>query len=246
MNFQGNFRPIGEFDISEILDLVSGLTDEEWNDQNVRQKRYEVHRDTQFIPIVYDEDFRHQNGTRWPALNKFGAALRPLFAMIADYYENAPDIMAKFEKPVQGYFIRVNLAKLKAGGEIHEHRDMNFSLAHAHRIHLPIITNDQVWFNIDYQTENLKAGRAVEINNRRAHSVRNEGSEDRVHIILDWVFPWEPCCCSYITHPNEPCTPQNCLMTDRLKIPCNCYPEDAEKDKAAVERYWMAGREPAA
>ncbi len=232
MNFQGNFRDIGTFDVSELVALVNQLPQSEWDKQNVRQKRYEVHKDTQFIGIVYDEDFRHQNGTRHEMLDTFGKALNPLFAKVAQYYESAPDIMGKFGRPVQGYFIRVSLAKLRAGGEINEHKDMNFSLAHSHRIHIPLITNPDVKFNIAYESRNLKVGEVVEINNRRVHSVKNDGDEDRVHIIMDWVFPWEPCCCSDKTHPDQPCTPQNCLMTDRLKIPCECHPEDQIHDQA--------------
>ena len=237
MNFQGNFRKIGSVDVSTLNEFVAKLTDEDWDRQNVRQKRYEVHKDTQFIGIVYDEDFRHQNGTRHPILNGLGPALNPVFKLVADYFESAPDILLKFGRPVQGYFIRVSLAKLKAGGEISEHRDMNFSLAHSHRVHLPLITNDDVDFNIGYETRNLKSGEIVEINNRRAHSVVNRGNEDRIHLILDWVFPWEPCCCSDKTHPNAPCTPQNCLMTDRLNIPCNCHPEVEELDQAFCQAH---------
>ena len=232
MNFQGNFRPIGKADIGPLIKFLGQLTDEDWDRQNVRQKRYEVHKDTQFIGVVYDEDFRHQNGTRYPILEVLQPLLTPIFKTIAEYYESATDIRMKFQQPVQGYFIRVSLAKLRAGGEIHEHRDMNFSLAHSHRVHVPLITNDDVAFNIGYETRNLKAGEIVEINNRRTHSVINGGGEDRVHIILDWVFPWEPCCCSDKTHPNAPCTPDNCLMTDRLRIPCECHPEDEKMDQA--------------
>ncbi len=233
MNFQGNFRTIGTVDIAPILQLVEQFTQEDWERQSVRQKRYEVHKDTQFIGIVYDEDFRHQNGTRWPVLQLLGPVLQPVFKIIAEYYETAPETLLKFGGPVQGYFIRVTLAKLRAGGKISEHRDMNFSLAHSHRVHVPITTNADVTFKIGYETRHLPAGSVTEINNRRDHSVANEGSEDRVHLILDWVFPWEPCCCSETHHPGEPCTPDNCLLTDRLKVPCTCHPEDRALDAAA-------------
>ena len=71
MNFAGNFRHIGNIDISAIKDEVEKLTDDDWNEQSWRQKRYEVHKDTKFIGLVYDPDFRHANSTRHPALEKF-------------------------------------------------------------------------------------------------------------------------------------------------------------------------------
>ena len=51
-----------------------------------------------------------------------------------------------------GYFIRANLVRLAPGGTINEHRDGNFSLTHSHRVHVPIITNDRVLFNVGRET----------------------------------------------------------------------------------------------
>lgn len=228
MNFQGNFLHLGKVDISRVKALVSQLTEADWERENTRQKRYEVHKDTQFIGLVYDEDFRHMKSTKRPMLGRFAEALRPFFALIANYYENSPEIFAKFGKPVQGYFVRISLAKLLPGGHISHHQDKNFSLCHSHRVHIPIITNDKVAFNVGQETVNLKEGEVVEINNRRMHAVTNNSDLDRVHLILDWVFPWEPCCCSQKTHPGVPCSPQACVETDRLKTPCNCFPENKD------------------
>jgi len=230
MNFQGSFLRLGDMDISPIKGLVEQLTDLHWAGEATRQERYEAHKDTQAIGLVYDEDFRHTNPTVQPAYNLFGPVLRNLFAMIAEYYETSADILAKFDRPVRGYFIRVNLVKLRAGGEITPHWDMNFSLAHSHRIHVPIITNDQVFFRVGQETAVMKEGEVIEINNRRRHSVINEGTEDRVHLILDWAFPWEPCCCSQKVHPGVPCSPDACIEIDRRKIPCHCFPEEGSLD----------------
>jgi quercetin dioxygenase-like cupin family protein len=226
MNFPGNFLQLGTVDISPVKQLVERLTDAHWTQEIVRQQRYEAHKDTQTIGIAYDEDFRHMNPTRRPASQVFDPVLKPVFKFIADYYESSPEIFAKFGRQVQGYFIRVNLVKLLPGGHITEHQDMNFSLAHSHRVHIPIITNDRVLFNVGQETITIKEGEVIEINNRRIHSVLNKGETGRVHLILDWVFPWEPCCCSAKTHPGTPCSPQVCIATDRLRIPCTCYPEE--------------------
>ncbi len=225
MNFDGSYRRLGELNVSLIKDLVLQLTNEHWSLNDVRQKRYEVHKSTQAINLVYDEDFRHMKPTVHEAYDLFAPVLYPIFNMITDYYESSEEILAKFGKPVKGYFIRVNLVNLKAGGSIDEHRDMNFSLAHSHRVHLPIVTNPDVIFKVGSEELHMKEGEVYEINNRRLHSVVNAGQADRVHLILDWVFPWEPCCCSQKVHPGQPCTPQACLEIDRMKIPCHCYPE---------------------
>ena len=61
----------------------------------------------------------------------------------------------------------------------------------SHRIHLPLVTNDGVKFNVGDTTKNLLPGELWEINNRHRHTVKNNGTEDRVHMIMDFVLPGE-------------------------------------------------------
>lgn len=225
MNFPGNFFHIGDLDIADLLPLVQNLTEEQWESFSVRQKRYEVHRNTQTIGLVYDPDFRHSHPTRLPALATFETALRPVLWMTADHFEDTDKGRALVSENGAGYFIRVSLVRLLAGHDIAEHEDKNFSLTHSHRIHLPIITNDRVHFSVGSETTNMQAGQLYEINNRRTHSVRNEGSEHRVHLILDYVLPGERCCCGSKHRPQTRCSPQACMDTDRMIVPCSCYPE---------------------
>jgi len=223
MNFQGNFAKIDDADISMLKDIVLQLTPQHWSGDTTRQDRYEAHQDTQSIGLVYDFDFRHRDPTRLPPLELFGPAIQHLLATIAHHYETAT-LMGRMGN---GYFIRVNLVSLRPGGEITPHQDKNFSLAHSHRVHIPIVTNDDVLFTIGNEMINMQEGEIYEINNRRLHSVRNDGVDARVHLILDWVTPDEPCCCSVKIHPGEPCSPEACLETDRMKIPCECFPEES-------------------
>ncbi len=225
MNFDDNFRRIGGANIEPIKALVASLAEADWESLSVRQQRYEVHRDTQTIPLVHDYDFRHTNPTRHPALETFGVVIRPILAITADFYDASQKGRELSKKYGVGYFIRANLVRLRPGGEIAEHRDQNFSLTHAHRVHVPIITNDRVWFMVGSETLNIPEGEIYEINNRRMHSVGNEGDEPRVHLILDYVLKGEKCCCGEKLRPDEPCTPEACLETDRGKVPCDCLPE---------------------
>lgn len=226
MNFQGNFNRISTVDIAPLKNLVLQLTPLHWADDTTRQNRYEVHQDTQTIGLVYDEDFRHTNPTRRPPLELFGPELQPILAVTADHFESRPEAQSLFGTHGHGYFIRASLVRLAPGGKILPHQDKNFSLAHSHRVHVPVVTNDKVTFTVGSETINMKEGEVIEINNRRWHSVSNDGQDDRVHLILDWVTPAEPCCCSYKLHPGIPCSPQACIESDRLKIECNCFPDD--------------------
>jgi len=225
MNFPGNFFHIGDIDTAELKELVNNLTEAQWTSFSVRQKRYEVHQHTETIGLVYDPDFRHSHPTRLPALQLFEEALRPALWMTADHFEETETGQQLVRENGQGYFIRATLVRLKAGCSIDEHQDMNFSLTHSHRVHLPIITNDRVLFTVGKETINMREGQLTEVNNRRRHSVHNEGPEDRVHLILDFVLPGEQCCCGARLHPQTRCSPQACMDTVLLRTPCTCYPE---------------------
>lgn len=224
MNFDGNFRLIGQVNIEEIKMLVQALTPQHWLADKSRQQRYTVHQQTQAIPLVYDLDFRHIRPTQHPALAMFGDAIRPILVKIADYFDNTSigkQMEALYGK---GYCIRANLVSLLANCEIKPHQDKNFSLAHSHRLHIPIITNKHVLFQVGGETQSLVEGDIVEINNRREHSVVNRSDQARVHLIIDWVIPNEPCCCADKTHPNQMCNPTVCEATDRMRTPCHCFP----------------------
>jgi len=225
MNFPGNFFHIGDIDIAVLKDLVLKLSEEQWGSFSLRQKRYEVHQDTQTIGLVYDPDFRHSHPTRLPALQIFEAAIRPALCMTADHFEETDAGRRLIKDNGLGYFIRASLVRLKAGCSIAEHQDKNFSLTHSHRVHLPIITNDEVHFAVGKETINMREGQLFEINNRRLHAVHNDGAEDRIHLIFDFVLPGEQCCCGARHHPQTRCSPQACLETVRLHVPCTCYPE---------------------
>ncbi|MDZ7645493.1 MAG: aspartyl/asparaginyl beta-hydroxylase domain-containing protein [Woeseiaceae bacterium] len=228
MNFAGNFKYLGSVDTRELRRRVDTLTEEQWSAFEMRQKRYEVHRDTQTIGLVFNPDFRHSHPTRLPALEIFQDALQPVLATVAGHYEATDEGQRLTQQYGLGYFIRATLVRLRAGGTIDPHRDNNFSLVHSHRVHLPVITNDQVLFTVGSETRALAAGEIHEINNRRMHSVRNESAEDRVHFILDFVLPGEMCCCGRRLHPGTLCSPQACLATDRLQVPCTCHPEEQD------------------
>ena len=225
MNFPGNFVHIGNLDIADLKQLVEKLTEDQWDSFSLRQKRYEVHQHTQTIGLVYDPDFRHSHPTRLPTLKMFESAMRPTLAMAEDHFEGTENGKQLIKHNGLGYFIRASLVRLKAGCGISAHQDLNFSLTHSHRIHLPIITNDEVRFTVGNETINMGEGQLYEINNRRMHSVDNNGVHDRVHLILDFVLPGEQCCCGARLHPQTRCSPQACMETVRLQVPCTCYPE---------------------
>lgn len=225
MNFPGNYFHIGDLETEELRALVAGLSEDEWNRFPAARRRVEAHPQTQLIGLAYDPDFRHSHPTRLPLLAEFEEALKPALWMTSDHFEDTASARRLTAEHGRGYFIRAALVRLPAGSQIASHRDMNFSLAHSHRVHLPIVTNDEVWFTVGNETFHMGEGQLTEINNRRVHSVVNGGDTDRVHLVLDFVLPGEPCCCGPRLHPKTRCSPQACEDAVEFRVPCDCYPE---------------------
>lgn len=188
MYFAGTYRHIGTIDVETLRQAVLALGEDDWNASPSRQQIYKAHARTRTIPLVYDEDMRHAEPTRRPLMDRFEPALLPAMERIRAYF--APAHAAAGTPVEQGYFIRIVLVRLAANAEVASHTDNGPSLQRAHRVHLPIVTNEGVLFAVQGDVRHLPAGELWEINNRRPHAVRNRG-EDRIHAILDYVVPGE-------------------------------------------------------
>ncbi|MCZ0945346.1 MAG: aspartyl/asparaginyl beta-hydroxylase domain-containing protein [Gammaproteobacteria bacterium] len=81
-------------------------------------------------------------------------------------------------------FPRVMFARVPAGGDISGHYDGEAS-HYIHKIHVPLLTNEQALFRVGRKEMHLPAGEIFEVNNKRVHSVTNGGSTDRIHLIFE-------------------------------------------------------------
>lgn len=186
MFFDGEYRNIGQVHPAPLSEAVSVLTDAEWQSFADRQAAFAAHRATNSIPLLFDPDMRHQDPTRLEMLDRFESVLAEPMAEIRRYFASNPPQGTDGS----GYFVRILLVRLEAGASIGSHRDHGHSLARAHRIHLPIVTNPGVEFGIAGHIRHLPAGELWEVNNRKVHGVRNAGAA-RIHAIFDYVVPGE-------------------------------------------------------
>ena len=167
-----NFHRVGEMDITPWLTTLDTVTEMVWREDYWRQEYFQIHQDTETIPLVFDKYFVEPIKTKHYEM--FEHNLMPLESLLNTYYGD-------------GYTQRVILTKLKSQGTIPEHRDTGQHFHISHRVHLPLITNDQVLFTVGNETITMNAGELWEINNtQRLHSVINKSDRDRVHLIIDW------------------------------------------------------------
>ncbi|MBS7254370.1 aspartyl/asparaginyl beta-hydroxylase domain-containing protein [Flavobacterium branchiicola] len=82
----------------------------------------------------------------------------------------------------------VRLLKLDPDSEIKEHVDNDTSYEDGFfRIHVPIITNDNVFFYVDKKLVPMKMGECWYANFQLPHSVENKSQESRIHLTLDCI-----------------------------------------------------------
>ena len=170
-----NFNYIGKIKIKSFKNKINNFNNKLWDDFDFRQKTFEVHKETKTIPLIFDTDFRLNNPTY---LNEY-KTFKDEFEIIENKLK---EIYGK------GFIIRAILVLLKSNSKIDRHIDTGKSLSICHRIHIPIITNKNILFEIDNEIKNLKEGEMWEINNsKKMHSVVNNSNTDRIHLIVDWI-----------------------------------------------------------
>jgi hypothetical protein len=184
MHFDGQFRHIGTVDPRPLARAVEALGDDAWDEFVRRQEKFAPHRQTQTIPLLYDNDMRHSDPTPWPRFAEFKPVMEPVLEAIIKAHPPAAGA-------AEGYFVRIILTRLSPGAVITPHRDHGPSMLRSHRYHLAITTNERVEFGIENEMRHFAPGEIWEINNRKYHAVRNLGEEARVHLILDYVVPGE-------------------------------------------------------
>jgi quercetin dioxygenase-like cupin family protein len=80
----------------------------------------------------------------------------------------------------------VRLMRLKPGAVIKEHTDYNLSVDDVEmRLHIPITTNPQMEFYLDKKRVFLNEGECWYLNFNLIHSLKNGGTTDRVHMVID-------------------------------------------------------------
>ena len=170
------FREICEIDVSRLVGMVRNLSDAEWDAENAaKENDFAVFSQTRhiiarFSPATGGPEGYHSTDfwARW------SDALTPVLSSVATQYDlRRPD------------FSKVMLARLAAGGKIDPHYDIGLSNHLTHKIHVPLITNPKVWFQVEGETFRLEVGKAYELNNVGLHAVSNEGPADRIHLIFE-------------------------------------------------------------
>ena len=80
---------------------------------------------------------------------------------------------------------RSRLLRLAPGAAVPEHADINYHWFYRVRVHIPVITREEVRFHCDGESVHMAAGEAWVFDNWRLHHVVNPTSEERIHLVAD-------------------------------------------------------------
>lgn len=174
-------KDLGFIGISAISDDIINISQEVWESEHRNSPNYNrngVLKDTRQITL------------------KFSDKLKPPFTYfdMPIWEEWKSRLQPVMEKAIESYgyrnvlFPRVMFAKLPAHCSIAPHTDGGEPRSRPHKIHIPITTNDKVFFLHPPSTKyHLEVGKAYEVNNCRQHGAENLGDTDRIHFIFECI-----------------------------------------------------------
>lgn len=170
-------RRLGTVEIGPLKEAVLALPESTWEAENENKpNRFGALDATRHIIFRFVSNFIDwRESYERPLWDEWKGLLEPVLAQATAAYG--------YER---GAFPRVMLARMAPGGQIHPHRDQNPAAKWPHKIHVPLLTNDEVTFYVDGIGYHIAEGEAVEVNNMGMHAVENRGSTDRIHLIFEY------------------------------------------------------------
>jgi hypothetical protein len=179
-----SIRRLGSVDVSELREAVRTIPEEIWLAEDAdKPNRFATLDRTQHIVFRFVSSFRDwRESYERPLWSEWKGLLQPILDQATADYGYA-----------RGAFPRVMLARMAPGGVIKPHQDASLAARWPHKIHVPILTNDKVHFQVGPNIYHFPAGLAVEVNNMAIHGIQNGGETDRIHLIFEYYDRDQPC-----------------------------------------------------
>jgi hypothetical protein len=206
-------RDLGPVDVSGLMAVVKGLTEDDWTANTFRQDalaasvhsvtdnilmKTEWHPSATTTGIGHFEDLVHvwakERGLdpkQFLPIAREDTDVWPVYTMpdwlrYQDVLQPIIDQVLAYLKQPGGIVTRLALVRLRGGANIAPHIDQHAMAAKAHRIHVSLSESPSVIYKIGGRKFTMRAGRAYDFNNRLRHSVRNSGRQHRVNIFIDY------------------------------------------------------------
>lgn len=172
-----SFRELARVEIAALKAAVGAVSDEMWAAQNQsKPNKIDALDRTEHIVFRFVRSFADwRSNFDGPLWSQWRDRLEPVLTAASAPYGYA-----------HAAYPRIMLARMRPGGVILPHQDVQPAAKWPHKVHVPIFTNDKVIFRAGDEHRHLEEGVAVEVDNMGVHAVKNEGDSDRIHLIFEY------------------------------------------------------------
>jgi hypothetical protein len=161
------------FDVPQLQAAVNALNETAWQ-LHFQVKHYNGNWSAIPLRSIGGDE---KNGLISP--NENAEYADTVFLKQSPYLQN---VLQHFKCPL----LAVRLLKLSAGTQIHEHKDGGLCVEEGLlRLHIPIVTHEQVEFYLDSEPLFLAEGTCWYCNFNLPHALHNKSNVDRVHLVID-------------------------------------------------------------
>jgi hypothetical protein len=166
---------ICSIEASLLEKIVANIDDNDWYVDDYRNSACNM-QDVNSIPIFHSAKCAISSNALFTVekrklFDKFYPLILPILDKLKNYYDY--NFHASF------------MAKLNPRKCIGLHKDCGDFLMRAHRIHVPLKTNENVMYCIDGKKYHWKSGFIYEFDNSLMHGVINNSDLERIHLILN-------------------------------------------------------------
>lgn len=180
MKIYNNIKLLGELPNSliSLTDKLKYIPDGIWDTYDkVKPNNFGVFKNnTQHIVFrfVNDIDNPKIGYTNYKIYDLYKTSLLPIMNYVSNFYNYT-----------EHDYSRIMLAKLNAHSRIPKHVDGHMSSVEPHKLHIPLVTHEDILFYSGDEIINMEVNNIYEINNELPHGVINDSEINRVHLIIE-------------------------------------------------------------
>jgi len=182
VNKTKNIRELGLVDITELRAKVLAIPDAVWeSENNDKPNKFSALDRTEHVVFRFINSMHsHKTSHNRPLWDEWKEIISPVLNQITKPYGYT-----------NGEFPRIMFAKMPAGAKIKRHIDAAPAAKFPHKIHVPLFTNDEVFFYVETSSRkthklHMVEGYGYEVNNNTYHWAENNGDKDRIHLIFEY------------------------------------------------------------
>lgn len=177
--FNGHVIDLGKVDEQALAVLTDKVLSNGhlWDVENEKKRnKLECLTETRHIIFQFPASLQNHAVSKYtPLWDEWKSVLEPVIDGITKLYP--------FE---DGKTARIMLANIIPGGQIGKHVDEYPAADVPHKIHVPLKTDESVYFIEEDSAYYLQRGNAYEVNNKVMHGVMNKSENERIHLIFDY------------------------------------------------------------